>query len=154
MQAEFSMMAVGGSKANAAYLERLSKAAAEAAAKGYGVRRATRTVRRTRVQKTTNTTDLRTMDTETSTEETTHVDEWTKEESPDLIGVGVVVARRRRVVEKYSDGSEDVVDQSVKGQANFWLGGDTASACNKRTYEWSSGLEGDHTNWVPCISSC
>lgn len=124
---EFSALASCGSPGNRAYLERLSKAAAEAAAKGYGVKRMTHTMRRTRVRKTMSTTDMRTMETETNTEERATVDSWMEEGSPALSGVGVVCARGRRVLERYSDGSEAVQDVKMKGGAMFWPGGDASS---------------------------
>jgi len=144
VQQEFSLLAASGSPANRAYLERLSRAAAEAAAKGYGVQRLTHTVRRTRVRKTTTTTDVRTLETETSTEERATVDSWTEEGPPTLSGVGVMCARGTRVVGRFSDGSEEVQDVKVRGGTMFWLGGDPNSV-QTRTYDFaaSSGCS-DH----------
>jgi len=127
LQHELTALAEVASPGNRAYLERLGRAAAEAAAKGYGVKRMTHTVRRTRVRKTTNTTDMRTMETETNTEEQSTVDSWMEEGSPTVSGVGVFCARGSRVFDRYSDGSEVVQDAQVKGGSMFWLGGDATS---------------------------
>jgi len=135
---EFSALAAGGSPANRAYLERLSKAAEIAAAKGYGIKRATHTVQRTRMQKTTNTTDLRSGNTETKKDCITRVDEWFEDGSPTMTGVGVMYGRGYRTSDKYSDGSVDVHESTFKGETRFFPSGDKNSVCTK-TFNYSNG---------------
>jgi len=130
-----------GNQANRAYLERLSKAAEDAAMRGYGIQRLTHTTRRTRVQKTTTTTDMRTMEQETSTQKTTKVESWIEEGSPSMTGVGVFYARGQRSIDKYSDGTEDVQEARIKGEAMFWLGGKTTADQQATTiYSFSKAM--------------
>lgn len=147
------------SKAERAYLERLNKAAAEAAAKGYPIKRKTHHIRRTRVHKTTSTTDNRTMSTERKTEAITKVEEWVEDGAPQLTGVGVIMARGKRSLEQYADGTKDIIASCVKGQANFWLGGDALTMCNKQTYEFATShgrgegrFGGASASWAPSIA--
>jgi len=146
LQQDFSLLAAQGSPHNRAYLERLSKAAAEAAAKGYGLKRSTHTTRRTRTKKTTMTTDMRTMETEVNTEEKTSIDSWVEEGAPDITGVGVICARKHSITDKYSDGSEEIQSQDVNGKAFFFPNGDKDSVV---THQWSSSKDcSDAASWA------
>mmetsp|Transcript_17454 Transcript_17454/g.60972 ORF Transcript_17454/g.60972 Transcript_17454/m.60972 type:complete len:307 (-) Transcript_17454:124-1044(-) len=128
----------GGSGANRAYFQRLARAAAESAAKGYNVQRSAHIVRRTRVHKTTSRTDMRTMSSEQQTEETEKVEEWVESGAASLVGVGVVCARSRLCSDEYSDGTSEVVSKDCRGKMDFWLGGDSASSAKHKSFNFSA----------------
>jgi hypothetical protein len=136
LKAEFAALIQNGNQRNKGYLERLSQAAAEAAERGYGIQRSTHTVQRTRIQKTTTTTDMRTMRTTTNTERSCKVESWIEEGSPANSGVSILCARGKRVVDRYSDGTLDVKEKGFRGKAMFFPGGDKNSMC---TYHFGTG---------------
>lgn len=57
------------------------------------------------MQKTINTTDLRTMHTERKVEQSTSVEQWVEQGTAPLTGVGLVCARGRRCLERFEDGT-------------------------------------------------
>lgn len=109
----------GGSSAQRAYLERLGRAALEAAEKGYGIRRATLTTQRTRMVKTTTKTNMQTRETETTKEQSCTIEKHYAPGSPARAGVSVIRARGTRVMDHYSDGTTDLADAAFKCQAVF-----------------------------------
>lgn len=128
----------GGSGANRAYFQRLARAAAESAAKGYNVQRSAHIIRRTKTRKTTSRTDMRTMSSEQQTEETEKVEEWVESGAASLVGVGVVCARSRRCSDEYSDGTSEVVSKECRGKMDFWLGGNSASSAKHKSFNFSA----------------
>mmetsp|Transcript_58621 Transcript_58621/g.169670 ORF Transcript_58621/g.169670 Transcript_58621/m.169670 type:complete len:316 (+) Transcript_58621:100-1047(+) len=145
LRAELNLLAANAPPGTRTYLAHLALAAADAAARGYGIRRETRTVRRTRMHKTTNTTDLRTMHTEQKVEQSTKVEQWVAQGASPVTGVGIVCARGRRRMERFEDGTEHVAAQHVNGQATLWIGGVVASDCPKTTFKFESSCGVDST---------
>jgi len=125
-QSVTALVQAGG--AQSAYMAYLAQKAEEAALKGYSVRRATRTVRRTSVVKTRVTTDVRTNESRTDRECMTFVDEWIEEGAPAVTGVGIMYAKGYKSMDEFSDGTVQVNDQSSKAKAMFWANGQTFEA--------------------------
>jgi hypothetical protein len=142
LQEQLSVLAATSSPANKAYYEQLCKNAAEAAARGYGIQRMTHTICRTRTRKTTKTTNVCTNETETNTLESTAVDSWLDKGPPSAAGFGLHMARGKRIIDRYSDGTEEIKDCKVQEKQMFWPEGHNSSthtAAHVHSHMGSSG---------------
>jgi len=105
-----------------AYMQYLAQKAEEAARSGYAIKQATRTVRKTQVNKTRVVTDVRTGEQTTENQSTTFIDEWYEEGAPKVTGTGIFLARGRKSSAEYSDGSVEVQQQKSRADSMFWAG--------------------------------
>jgi len=111
------------------YLQRLAQDALVAAEKGYGIKRRTRTLRRTRVKTTTNTTDLRTNHTERRVEETCKVEEWITDGPAPATGMSVLCLRSHRRFATGGGGAPEELSSRVMGKAFVLLDGASGPSC-------------------------
>lgn len=123
LQKQLQEQMLHGTEAEKRNAARLAHLVALAEKQGYGVKSRTHTVRRTRIQKTTVTTDMRNMQTSTAHEQSCKVEEWYDEGSKQQAGTGVFMARGHTVRAEYSNGSKEVTQSALKGGAAFWESG-------------------------------
>jgi len=137
-ESTLAVLLAGHGDRNRAYCERLARAAAESALKGYNVKRQTHILRRTRVHKTLKRTDMLTMQTKETEEQTEKVEEWIEEGPPSMIGVGVICSRTRTTSGEKADGSSEVLSSECRGRVGFWLGGGSAETCAHRSFDFAT----------------
>lgn len=127
-------MAASGAPGSS-YMQYLAQQAEQSAKSGYSIQQATRTVRKTQVNKTRVVTDVRTGEQTTEKDSTTFIDEWYEDGPPKVTGTGIFLARGRKSSAEYSDGSTEVQEQKSRAQAMFWAGSFEDGPTSVKTYD-------------------
>eukprot|EP00930_Biecheleria_cincta_P046315 TRINITY_DN31937_c0_g1_i1.p1 TRINITY_DN31937_c0_g1~~TRINITY_DN31937_c0_g1_i1.p1 ORF type:complete len:364 (+),score=71.00 TRINITY_DN31937_c0_g1_i1:49-1140(+) len=134
LKAQADALAASGAPGSA-YMQYLAQKAEEAAKSGYSIQHATRTVRKTQVNKTRVVTDVRTGEQRTEKDSTTFIDEWYEDGPAKVTGTGIFLARGRKSMAEYSDGTTEVQDQTSRAKAMFWAGSFEDGPTHMKTYD-------------------